>query len=45
METLEVILNRCQQLETIQVLYGRYHLNENNLLNVMTNYSHKGFTS
>jgi len=42
-ETLKVILNGCQQLESNDVLCGSGFLNENELLKVVAEYSPKTF--
>ncbi len=46
-ETLKVILNNCQQLESIKILYDDYDdcadLNEGELLEVVAKYSPKSF--
>ncbi len=42
-KTLKVILNNCQQLESIKVWCSHDYLNENELLEVITKYSPKKF--
>jgi len=47
METLKVILNNCQQLESLETMCGEsgydYYLNENKLLEIIVKYSPKKF--
>ncbi len=43
METLKLILNGCQELESIEVWGGGYYLNEVKLLEVVAKYSPKKF--
>ncbi|RIA99341.1 hypothetical protein C1645_811580 [Glomus cerebriforme] len=43
LETLKMILNNCQYLESIKVWCGDYYLNEKDLLNIIANYSPKTF--
>ncbi|RIA99332.1 hypothetical protein C1645_811569 [Glomus cerebriforme] len=42
-ETLKIILNHCQYLESIKIWYGEKYLNENELFEVIVKYSPKNF--
>ncbi|CAG8488259.1 1771_t:CDS:1 [Funneliformis mosseae] len=42
-ETLKLILTRCQKLESLKILCGNYHLNECKLLEIVANHSSNTF--